>query len=125
MFRFKGTSEWRKPKEIQEPIKVGELESGENIYVVTGPITPPKGLAMKDPEYPEQERAAKHTGKAVLSVVVDSAGRVASMRVEKTTSAGFAAKAAAAVAQWSFQPATLYDKSVPILINVEVNFRLY
>lgn len=125
MYRLKGTSDWRKPKEIQEPIEVGELERGEKIYVVTGPITPPKGLAMKDPEYPEQERAVKHTGKAVLSVVVDSAGRVASMRVEKATSAGFAVQSAAAVAQWIFQPGTLNDKPVPVLINVEVNFRLY
>jgi TonB family protein len=125
MYRLKGTSEWRKTKEIQEPIEVGESEGGEKIYVVAGPVTLPKALATKDPEYPEQERAAKHAGKVVLSVVVDSAGRVASMRVEKATSATFAALTAAAVAQWRFQPGTMIDKPVPVLIKVETNFRLY
>jgi TonB family protein len=125
MFRLKGTSEWREQKEIQEPIEVGELGTGEKIYFVTGQIAAPKALSMKDPEYPEQERAAKHTGKVVLWVVVDSAGRVASMRVEKATSATFGALTAAAVAEWRFRPATLQDKAVPVVIRIETNFNQF
>jgi TonB family protein len=45
--------------------------------------------------------------------------------VQRSLGMGLDEKAIEAVRQWKFEPAKLNGQSVPVQINVEVNFRLY
>jgi len=56
---------------------------------------------------------------------VDAAGRPQQIRVQRPLGMGLDEKAIEAVKQWKFEPAKKDGQAVPVMINVEVNFRLY
>jgi TonB family protein len=58
-------------------------------------------------------------------MVVGADGRPQQVRVQRSLGMGLDEKAIEAVRQWKFEPAKLNGQSVPVQINVEVNFRLY
>jgi TonB family protein len=91
---------------------------------VGGGITAPKLIDRIDPAYTEEARKAKLQGVVVLWCVITKEGEVRDLKVQRSLDPGLDEQAVAAVKQWKFQPATKDGVPVPVMINVEVNFRL-
>src|SRR5271157_3947867 len=98
---------------------------GGGAYRVGGGVSAPKVLYEPDPEYSEEARKAKYQGTVVLFLVVDAAGRPQQIHVQHALGMGLDEKAIEAVRQWRFDPAKKDGQPVPVMISVEVNFRLY
>jgi TonB family protein len=94
-------------------------------YRVGGAISAPKATYAPDPEYSEQARKAKHQGTSILWLIVDANGLPQNIKVQRALGMGLDEEAIKAVKRWRFQPATKDGQPVPVMINVEVNFRLY
>jgi periplasmic protein TonB len=86
--------------------------------------TKPALLSKTEPEYSEEARKAKIQGTVSLSIVVTASGQVTSVRVIRSLGLGLDERAAEAVRQWKFRPATVDGKPVATQAVVEVNFRL-
>jgi protein TonB len=98
---------------------------GGGIFKVGGGVSAPVGLYMPDPEYTEEARKAKYQGTVVLWLIVDQSGRPRDIKVARALGMGLDQKAVEAVRQWKFDPAKKDGQPVAVMINVEVNFRLY
>jgi TonB family protein len=103
----------------------GQDVSNPGVYRVGGDVTPPKTTYAPDPEYSEEARKAKYEGSVVLWLVVSAGGLPQKIRVQRSLGMGLDEEAVKAVKQWRFQPATKDGQPVPVMINVQVNFRLY
>jgi TonB family protein len=98
---------------------------GGGAYRVGGGVSAPKALYAPDPEYSEEARKAKYQGTVVLWLVVSADGKPQQIRVQRPLGMGLDEKAVEAVRLWRFEPARKDGQAVPVMINVEVNFRLY
>ena len=98
---------------------------GGGAYRVGGGVSAPKVVYDPDPEYSEEARKAKYQGTVVLWLVVAPDGHPQQIRVQRSLGMGLDEKAIEAVRQWRFEPAKKDGQPVPVMINVEVNFRLY
>jgi periplasmic protein TonB len=65
-------------------------------------------------------------GTLSLEALVSADGSVVEARVTKSLDAktGLDRQAIAAVQQWRFKPATRHGDNVPIVVNIEMSFRL-
>ena len=88
-------------------------------------ITPPKLVYSPAPSYSEKARKARYQGTVVLWLVVGVDGRAKKVAVMRSIGQGLDEKAVEAVTTWRFDPATRVGKPVPVVINVEVNFKLH
>jgi TonB family protein len=75
------------------------------------------------PEYKEEARQAELEGAVVLSLVVSKLGRTEEIRVVKSLSKELDALSIEAVTKWRYRPALYKDQSVPVGIEVKLNFR--
>jgi TonB family protein len=91
---------------------------------VGGGVTPPRLLSKVEPEYSEQARDAKYQGTVLLQIVVDTDGKAKNISVIKSLGYGLDEKAVEAVSIWTFQPGTMGGVPVPVMAQIEVNFRL-
>ena len=105
------------------PGHVGGMSGGA--YRVGHGVTPPKTLYAPDPAYTDQARHAQLQGVVVLWLIVNTDGTAHGIRVQRSLGMGLDEQAIAAVQQWKFQPATRNGEPVRVMINVEVNFRLF
>src|SRR3989475_9247615 len=76
------------------------------------------------PSYSDAARAAKFQGTVVLSIVVTTEGKAASIYVLKGAPFGLTTKTIEAVQDWRFEPARKDGNPVPVRAQVEVTFRL-
>jgi periplasmic protein TonB len=103
----------------------GDGPGGPGIYGLQGKnVTQPVLLSRRDPEYSEEARKAKFQGTVELSIVVNAAGQVTSIRVLRSVGLGLDERAIEAVRQWKFRAGTMDGKPVSTRAVVEVNFRL-
>jgi len=77
------------------------------------------------PEYTETARQAHYQATIILWLIVDAAGLPQNIRIQRPAGMGFDEQAVHAVQMWKFEPAMKDGKPVPVMIKVEVNFRLY
>ena len=98
---------------------------GGGAYRVGGGVSAPKVVYDPDPEYSEEARKAKYQGTVVLFLVVGPDGKPQQIRIQRSLGMGLDEKAIEAVRQWRFDPAKKDGQPVAVMINVEVNFRLY
>ena len=61
----------------------------------------------------------------ILWLVLGADGSPRNIRIAKPLGMGLDEEAVRAVSDWKFDPATKDGTPVPVMINVEVNFRLY
>jgi TonB family protein len=87
-------------------------------------VTAPVLVAKKEPEYSEEARVAKIQGTIVLSIVVGVDGHAADITLVRSIGFGLDEKAADAVLQWQFKPGMRDGLPVPVMAQIEVNFRL-
>lgn len=91
---------------------------------VGGDVSAPKVVYDPDPQYSEAARRAHYQGTVVLWLVVAADGSPTKVRVVRRIGLGLDEAAILGVQHWRFQPATRNGQPVPVMINVEVNFRL-
>jgi periplasmic protein TonB len=90
-----------------------------------GGVSAPVLIYSVDPEFSDEARRAKYQGICVVSLIVDTQGNPQNIQVVRALGMGLDEKAEEAVRQYKFKPAYFKGHPVPVLINVEVNFRIY
>jgi TonB family protein len=100
--------------------------AGGGLYHIGGGVAAPVLLHQVDPEFSDEARRAKYQGICMISIIVDANGNPQNPRVVRPLGMGLDEKALEAVRQFRFKPAMKDGKTpVPVMITVEVNFRLY
>jgi len=100
--------------------------TGGGLYRIGGGVVAPVLIHSVDPEFSDEARRAKYQGICLISIIVDRDGNPQDAHVVRALGMGLDEKALAAVKQFRFKPAMKDGKTpVPVMITVEVNFRLY
>jgi TonB family protein len=98
---------------------------GNGIYVPGGDVSAPIPVVAPDAEFSDEARRIKYQGICLISVIVDAQGNPQNPRVIRHLGMGLDEKALEAVRRYKFKPARKNGRPVPVMITVEVNFRLY
>jgi periplasmic protein TonB len=98
---------------------------GGGLMHLGGGVTAPTLIYSPDPEFSDEARRAKYQGVCIVGLIVDTLGNPQNIHVVRPLGMGLDEKAMEAVRQYKFKPATYKGKPVPVLINIEVNFRIY
>jgi len=98
--------------------------SSPAVKVGGGVSAAPSLLFKMEPEYSEEARAAKFMGTVLLKVVVDTDGLAKDIQVDRSIGMGLDEQAVIAVTQWKFKPGTKDGAAVPVLAQIEINFKL-
>jgi len=98
---------------------------GGGAYQVGGGVSAPKMVYAPDPEFSDEARKAKYQGTVTLAVVIGPDGRVHGVEIRRSLGMGLDEKAIEAVKTWRFEPGKKDGQPVSVIVNVEVNFRLY
>jgi protein TonB len=86
----------------------------------------PVPLNYVEAQYSDQARMSRTEGIVLVSVIVDVHGMPQNARIVRTIGSGLDAKALEAVKTYRFRPAMKDgQKPVPVMITVQVNFRLH
>jgi TonB family protein len=88
-------------------------------------VKAPQGISTPPPDFSEEARKAKFQGEVTLSLVVDKAGNVARIRVEKVLGHGLDQQSMQAIKAWQFAPGTRNGEPVAVRESVSVGFNLY
>ena len=107
---------------------VGEGEGGGvggGVYRIGGGVSAPRPEYTPEPNYSDEARKAKYQGTVVLQIIVGPDGRVHNATVYRALGMGLDEKAIEAVHKWKFQPAEKDGHPVSVVMNVEVDFRLF
>jgi TonB family protein len=100
--------------------------TGGGLYKVGGQISKPVVLNNVEAEFSDEARRAKYQGICLISIIVDAQGNPQNPRVVRALGMGLDEKALEAVRKYKFKPAMKDGKTpVPVMITVEVDFRLY
>ena len=112
------------PPQAQQAGQGPSSDQYPGVYRVGGDVAPPKATYAPDPQYSEKARQAGYEGTVVLWLVVDANGLPQEIKVQHSLGMGLDEEAIKAVRQWRFQPALKDGKPIPVMVNVQVNFRL-
>ena len=93
-------------------------------YRVGGGVSAPSLLFKVEPQYSEEARAIKLAGAVLVTLVIDIDGRATNMTVTRGLGFGLDEQAVTAISNWRFKPGTKDGVPVPVMAQVEVNFRL-
>jgi TonB family protein len=100
--------------------------AGGGVYQIGGGVSAPVALNSVEAEFSDEARRAKYQGVVLISMIVDANGMPQNPRVVRPLGMGLDEKALEAVRKYRFKPAMKDGKTpVPVMITVEVNFRLY
>ncbi|MGB0122150.1 MAG: energy transducer TonB [Silvibacterium sp.] len=90
-----------------------------------GGVSAPQVIYSVDPEFSDEARRAKYQGICVVSLIVDAQGNPQGIKIARALGMGLDEKAIESVKQYKFKPAYYQGHPVPVMINIEVNFRIY
>jgi TonB family protein len=100
--------------------------TGGGLYQIGGRVSAPVALITPEAEFSDEARRAKYQGVCLISMIVDANGNPQNPRVVRALGMGLDEKALEAVRKYKFKPAMKDGRTpVPVMITVEVNFRLY
>jgi len=91
----------------------------------TDKVLRPRPTYTPEPDFSEQARHAKYQGTVVLGIVVDKAGRISRIRVDRPLGLGLDENAMESVKKWRFSPATRNGEPVAVAMEIEISFNLY
>jgi TonB family protein len=99
--------------------------SGPGVPVRAGAgVTQPQLLSKVEPAYSEEARKARLQGRVRLQAVVKTNGVAVDFTVKTSLGLGLDEEAVRAVQQWRFSPGAKDGVPVPVIVAVDVNFRL-
>ncbi len=101
-----------------------EEEEVSGPLVLGGAIARPRAIDAPPPLYTEAARRVRVQGVVVLRVVLDARGRIGDVEVLAGLPFGLTESAVDAVRRWRYEPATLHDRPVPVLMTISVRFEL-
>ncbi len=87
-------------------------------------IEAPRLLREVKADYTEDARRRGVTGEVVMEIVIARDGSVGDVKILRRLGAGLDERAAQAVRQWRFAPATRKGLPVDVLVEVAVEFKL-
>jgi TonB family protein len=100
--------------------------AGGGLYQIGGRVSPPTVLHSVEAEFSDEARRAKYQGVCLISLIVDTQGNPQNIRIARALGMGLDEKAIEAIRQYKFRPAMKDGKTpVPVMITIEVDFRLY
>jgi TonB family protein len=100
--------------------------TGGGVYRVGGGVSAPVPIFTPEAEFSDEARRAKYQGVCLISLIVDAQGNPQNPRVVRPLGMGLDEKALEAVRKYKFKPALKDGKTpVPVMMSIEVNFRLY
>jgi protein TonB len=100
--------------------------TGGGVFRVGGGISAPVPVVWPEAEFSDEARRAKYQGVCLVSLIVDAQGNPQNPRVVRPLGMGLDEKALEAVKKYKFKPALKDGRTpVPVMITIEVNFRLY
>lgn len=100
--------------------------AGGGLYRIGGGVSAPVAIFTPEAEFSDEARRAKYQGVCLISLIVDAQGNPQNPRVIRALGMGLDEKALEAVRKYKFRPAMKDGRTaVPVMITIEVNFRLY
>ena len=108
---------------IPQPVDVGFPEDGKHRRV-GGQVVAPRVVNRVEPVYSEAYRKLRIQGVVILESTISDKGVIEDMRLLKSVAPDFDTAAMDAVRKWTFEPATMDGKPVPVLFNLSINFKL-
>jgi TonB family protein len=99
--------------------------TGGGVYRVGGGVSAPVPIFTPEAEFSDEARRAKYQGVCLISLIVDAQGNPQNPRVVRPLGMGLDEKALEAVRKYKFKPAMKGGSPVPVMMSIEVNFRLY
>ncbi len=90
-----------------------------------GDVKAPHLLAMISPDSNDYAQKSGIAGMILLQTIVDPAGKPGQITIVRPIGFGLDEKAVEAVERSKFRPGTQGGKAVPVLVNLEVTFRIY
>ena len=100
--------------------------TGGGLYRIGGGVSAPIPIVSPEAEFSDEARRAKYQGVCLVSLIVDAQGNPQNPRVIRALGMGLDEKALEAVRRYKFKPALKDGRTpVPVMITIEVNFRLY
>jgi TonB family protein len=113
------------PQHTDIPEEIGLTLPDAGIAKAGGRVRPPILLNNAEAVFTDAARKAKYQGICILSLIVDAQGMPQNVRVVRPLDYGLVGNAIDAVKKYRFKPAMKDGIPVPIMVTVEVNFRLY
>jgi TonB family protein len=98
--------------------------NSSNALRAGGDVKPPSLSYKVDPEYSQEARFAKYSGKVVLFVEIAPDGIAGNIQIVNGIGLGLDEKAIEAIGKWRFRPGTKEGVPVTVQAHIEVNFRL-
>jgi len=100
--------------------------TGGGLAQIGGRVSAPVVIHSVEAEFSDEARRAKYQGVCLISLIVDSQGNPQNIRIARALGMGLDEKAIEAIRQYKFKPAMKDGKTpVPVMITIEVDFRLY
>ncbi len=107
-----------------EPPPPPEVVSGPTTVRVGVEIEAPRVIHRVEPRYTETARKICVEGVVVLSLLIDTDGRVADITVLRGLPFGLTENAVSAARQWQFEPCTFNGNPVNVRYTLTVRFRI-
>jgi len=82
----------------------------------------PRAIYQGSPNYPAEMRGKKVEGCVTVIFVVDSTGKIANPRVEKSSHTAFESPALDAIKKWKFEPGVRAGQSVATKMRISMRF---
>jgi TonB family protein len=97
----------------------------DQIYHVGNGTSPPRPTYTPEPEFSEEARHARFQGVVVMTVVVNKAGDIVRIKLQRALGKGLDENAMEELKSWRFEPANHKGQPVAVEMNIEVAFNLY
>jgi TonB family protein len=116
---------WLDPQSEPSNDAANPQEGAKPTYRIGKGVLPPSAKYNPNPAYSGVASEVRYQGTNVLSLIVGADGSPMSIRISRPLGMGLDEEAVRAVSTWKFDPATKDGTPVPVMINVELNFRVY
>lgn len=98
---------------------------GDGVFTGGAGLTAPRAIYHPEPEYSDEARRVHFQGVVSLLIVVEADGHPTHVRVMRSLGMGLDEKALEAVRTWRFEPGTKDGRPLPVLMEVDVDFRIH
>ena len=88
-------------------------------------VRPPRATYTPEPEFSEEARRARFQGTVVMKILINKAGDVVRVKLERALGMGLDQNAMEGVKRWRFEPAIHNGQPVAVEMTIEVAFNLY
>jgi D-alanyl-D-alanine dipeptidase len=115
--------EWR-----EYPVLNLDFDRLPLVYHVGGNVTPPKVIKRAEPSFTDEARhkIGKHlySDNVLLTAVITAEGKIEVLYLDRSLGMGLDQAAIEATKKWEMAPATRNGVPVPVLVKMEINFKM-